>query len=92
MQEHHFKVVAPFETVAEALHANSCVNLVEESDLHCLCTLGGAAAVIARPAYPDAVDVVIAEPDGDTVALQFADWLGGLLACDVSIPRPFEAA
>ena len=94
MQEHHFKVLAPFASVADVLASTDGIAVLEASELHRLCTLAGGAVVIVRPAYPDAVDVVVAEADevADTVAHDLADRLAGLLGCEVSEPQPMGAA
>ncbi len=80
MQEHHFKVIVPFGAFVDILEALDGVRVAEQSDLHCLCTLPSGAAVIARPAYPDAVDVIVAEREGDAVARGFAARLQSIVA------------
>lgn len=92
MQEHHFKLYVPFATFVEALRGISDVTVVDESELHCIGTLRSGGGLIARPAYPDATDLIVGEEDGDSIASGLADLLADRLGCQVSTPRPFENA
>jgi hypothetical protein len=90
MNEHHFKVDAPFASVVDALLTTSSVDVVEHSEIHFLGTLDGGAAVIARPAYINATDVIVAEPDGTSVVVELADSLARRLGCEIPLSHPFE--
>ena len=68
MHEQHFKILVPFDTFVDALEALNGVEIAERSELHCLCRLTSGATVIARPAYLDAVDVIVAGVESDQVA------------------------
>ncbi len=92
MHEHHFTVPAPFASVVDALEAIDDLVVDEQSDIHCVCTLGRGAAVIIRPAYPDSADVIVAGFEDEQVAPRLADQLARLLGVDVPAPRPFEHA
>lgn len=90
MNEHHFKVDAPFANVVDALLTISSVDVVEHSEIHFIGTLDGGAGVIARPAYINATDVIVAEPDGTSVVAELADGLARRLGCEVPFANPFE--
>jgi hypothetical protein len=92
MHEHHFKIAMPLTAVVDALRSMSTVTVLESSDLHCIAELAGGAGIIARTAYPDAAEIIVAESGDDFVARRFADELAEQLECEVSSPRPFEVA
>ena len=90
MNEHHFKIDAPFADVVDVLLTTSSVDAVEHSEIHFLGTLHGGAGVIARPAYLDATDVIVAEVDGESTAASLADVLARRLGCEVPLANPYE--
>lgn len=90
MNEHHFKIDAPFATVVDALLSSNGVDIAEHSEMHCIGTLDGGAGLIARPAYLDATDIIVAEPDGDLASAGFADRLARSLGCTAPVAHPFE--
>ena len=93
INELHFKVEAPFDRVGNALDRLGAVTILETSELHVLGRLSSGHGIIARPAFPDSVDVIVVgeADDHEQVALEFSTMLGQLLECEVGEPGPLPS-